>query len=116
MRSTGELTLHEEVEVGSGELLVDGLQQDVLLLTSLSPSLSLPSCRRSSNGQRRQELGGVRETEGRAIDQTIQTDERQGDGDDVSQTAPAAGEDGHVRNDAEQRLGRPEKKKQGDSK
>lgn len=25
LRSTGELTLHEEVEVGPGELLVDGL-------------------------------------------------------------------------------------------
>lgn len=25
LRSTGELTLHEEVEVGSGELLMDGL-------------------------------------------------------------------------------------------
>ena len=115
LRSAAELTLHEEVEVGSSELLMDGLQQDVLLLARLHPSFSLPpSCCRSSDG-RWLELGGVGEAEGRAVDQAVQSDERQGDGDDASQTAPAVAEHGDVRDDAEQRFGRPEEKEGEDS-
>lgn len=99
------------MEVGSGELLMDGLQQEVVLLSSLRPSLSLPSSGCSSDGRSRLELGGVGEAEGRPINQAVQSDEGQRDGDDASQTAPTVGEDRDVRNDAEQRFGRPEEKK-----
>lgn len=56
------------------------------------------------------ELGAVGEAEGRAVNQTVQSDERQGDGDDSSQTAPTVREDSDVGDDAEQRLWRPEMK------
>lgn len=103
------------MEVRSGELLMDGLQQDVLLLPPLSPSLPPPSRHGTSAGWRRRlELGAVGEAEGGAIDQTVQSDERQGDGDGASQAAPTVGEDGDVRDDAEQRLCGPEREKQGE--
>lgn len=104
------------MEVCSGELLMDGLQQDVLLLPPLSTSLPPPSRHGTSAGWRRRrlELGAVGEAEGGAIDQTVQSDERQGDGDGASQAAPTVGEDGDVRDDAEQRLRGPEREKQGD--
>ena len=102
------------MEVGPGELLVDGLQQDVVLLALIHPSLSPPSARRPSDGWRRLELGGVGETERRVINQAVQSDEAQGDGDDAAQAAPAVAEDGDVRDHAEQRLGRSEGEKQAD--
>lgn len=112
---TGELALHEEVEVGSGELLMDGLQQDVVRLAFLRP-LPPPSSCCSSGTQERLELRRVGEAEGGAIDEAVQSEERQGDGRDVPQTAPALTEDGDVRNDAEQRLGRPKQDKHRDTK
>lgn len=53
------------------------------------------------------ELRGVGEAEGRAINEAVGPDEGQRDSDDVPQTPPAITEDGNIRNDAEQRSGRP---------
>lgn len=104
-----ELTLHEEVKIGSGELLMDGLQQDVIVLSSTHPSFSLPSSGCHSGRRGRLELRRVGETVGGAINQSIQSDERQRDGDDAPQTAPAVAENRNIGNDAEQRFGRPER-------
>lgn len=108
-----ELTLHKEMKVGFGELLMNHLQQDVRLLlrASMWPGLSPPPTCRASGGQGQGELRGVGEAEGRAINEAVSSDEGQRDGDDVSQTAPAVTEEGHVRNDAEQRSGRPGRKR-----
>lgn len=107
---TNELTLHEEVKIGSGELLMDGLQQDVIVLSYTHPSFSLPSSGCDSGRRGRLELRRVGETEGGAIYQSIQSDERQRDSDDAPQTAPAVAENRNIGNDAEQRFGRPERK------
>lgn len=104
------LTLHEEVEVGSSELLMDGLQQDVLPLSALRGSLLSFCCSLDGQQQRRLELRGVREAEGRAVNQAVQSDEGQRDGDGVSQVMPTVSEDRDVGNDTEQRFGRPERK------
>lgn len=103
------------MEVGSGEFLMDGLQQDVSALSSLHLCLSFLSPCCSSDGWwwwRRLELGGVGEAEGRAVNQAVGPDEGQGDGDGVSDTAPTVHEDRDIRNDAEQRLGRPKRREQ----
>lgn len=105
----GRSALHEEVEVGSGEFLMDGLQQEVPALSSLRPSLSWLRPRSSSHGrQRRLDLGGVGEAEGRAVNQAVGPEEGQGDGDGVSHAAPSVREDRDIGNDAEQRPGGPE--------
>lgn len=101
------LALHEQVEVGSGELLVDCLQQDVVPLVPVRPSVS-PRRQLSPGGGGRLELRCVGEREGRAINDAIQSDERQRDAHDAAQETAAATEHRHVGNDTEQRLGRSE--------
>lgn len=105
------LTLHEEVEVGSGELLVNRLYQDVLVILPASVGPSLPGSRCPPAGQRQVELGGEGEAEGRSINQPVGPDEGQRQGDDAAQAAPAVAENGDVRNDAEQRFVRPEEER-----
>lgn len=56
------------------------------------------------------ELGGVGEAERRTINQAVQTDESQRDGDAAPQTAPAVTEGRDVGDDAEKRFRRPERK------
>lgn len=98
------------MEVGSGELLMDGLQQHVVVLAHGCSSAGASSRRGRSDAGRRVELGAVGEAEGRAVDEAVQSDQRQRDGDDAPQGEPAGGEQRDVRNHAEQRLRRPERK------
>lgn len=117
MSSTRWHMSHEQVEVGSGELLMNGLQQDVVLLASTCSTLSPPSSTSSSSTTSDQcwwlELGGVCEAERRTVNQAVQSDERQGHGDDATQAAPPTVEDGDIRNNTEQRLGRPKQRQTG---
>lgn len=102
------LILHKEVEVGPGELLMDGLQQVVPLLASCSPFLSLAPFSDPSDGRGWLVLRGVGEAEGGAVNEAVQSDERQRDGDHPPQTTPPTGEGRDVRDNADQRLRRPE--------
>lgn len=103
-------TLHEEVEVGSGELLMDGLQENILLLSTVQSSVLPPSscCQaRCSLRWRWLELRSVGEGEGRSVNHAVQSHQRQWDSDCLTQAAPTCGEDRDVRHDTNQSFRRP---------
>lgn len=84
-----QLVLHEQVEVGACELLVDEVYESVRLWGILQ----CPSGLRGGVVFR-----GVGEAEGAPVDQTVQTDEGQRYGDGVPQPSPLPTEHGHVWN------------------
>lgn len=92
------LALHEEVEVGPGELLVDAVEQLVRVL-------------RDVRGDRlsRQEalLRGVGEGERAGVDEAVIPDQQERDSDGVSQPPPVTAEGGDVGDNAHQGFGAP---------
>lgn len=93
------LALHEQMEVGAGELLVDGVDEGVGICSVLCAS----PARLGRSGV----LWGIGEGEGAAVDEAVHPEQGQGHGDGVPQPPPLSTEHGHIGNHAQHGLRGP---------